>query len=819
MSTNSPEEPSHSDTKGYLLALAAFTGICLVMFGDLIFNADGNVISYRLSDGSQYFTRMRAFGFRELANGNMPLWNPHIYSGTPFVGGFQSAMFYPFNLIYLAFSVDTAMNIDVAFHVILTGFFMFCWARGRGLRWDSSFLAGMMLAFGGACFSRVMAGHITMLQAFAWAPLVMLSIDHIFKRPSTGWVLVGVFATSMQILAGHPQSLFMTGLMAALYCMLRLINCPHRGKAILAFIPFGIVPPLIACVQLWTGLDVASESMRSVGTEFNFASSYSLHPESLLGFLAPTFYGNMIHLMYWGRWAFWDSTMFMSIAGLFLAGYGIAIGTDRQRWIFVTIIILFITLALGRYTPVYQIVFEHLPVFNAFRAPGKLMYPASILIAMLAAMGFDAFMNREHRSRVFAMLPAIPGLIILAIAGTMWVSITRSNMDFFEGMVDLRRDSGDTFFFWTAGFDLSKEYYYDAATLMYYSVLVAGITIVLIAILQRVSIQRRHWRYGLFALAIIEVLVFARLHRPTFSLDDHKRELFDEVIAQIPGDYRILDVPGIDNSRRNYAVDTERFVIWGYDPVILERYATFVVFAGGRSHDTELTKGALTGGDPVAQAIHWQKSITFSEDGIDGDLELFKLLRTKYIIVAPGEWGLPSSLWPVEGAFQRFHIMNEYLICEDKDAVFEALGDKNFPADKLALVEQELDPKPATLKPGERVTASINILDQSTDHVTIEVEVDKATLLVMTDSYSKNWHATALDDSVQSSYDLIPVDYTLRGIPITAGKHHIRIEYTPESYTIGRWISLLSTIAFFIAVMMVLIRKPHKSQTESLTNE
>ncbi|MFP6617361.1 MAG: hypothetical protein VCB26_13230 [Candidatus Hydrogenedentota bacterium] len=808
MTTESTNESSSPTRTGYFVALAAFTGLCLAMFGDLIFQADGNVISYRLSDGSQYFTRIRAFGFRELANGNIPLWNPHIYSGTPFVGGFQSAMFYPFNLIYLAFSVDTAMNMDVAFHVMLTGFFMFAWARGRGLRWDSSFLAGVLLAFGGACFSRVMAGHITMLQVMCWAPLIMLSIDSIFRRPSAGWVLIGLFATTMQILAGHPQSLFMTGFLAALYCAIRLIACPRRAKTLLALLPFGIIPPLMACVQLWTGLDAASESMRSTGTDVSFASTFSLHPESLIGFIMPDFFGNMIHLMYWGRWAFWDSTNFISITALLLIGYAIVAAKDRQKWIFVALTALLVVISLGRYTPVYEWFLTNLPVFGSFRSPGKFMYPASMLLAMLAAMGFDVFANRKRTSKIIALTPAIPGIVGLIIAAAAWFAIYKSNMDVFSGMINVRRDMDDTFFFWTAGFEITDEYYYKAASIMYYSILAASTTALLIAAVQFLSLKRKIWLHGLFVLAIVEVLVFARVHRPTFDLADHQRDLYDRVVSQDNGDYRIMDVAGIDNSRRNYAIDKQLFSIWGYDPVILDRYATFIVFAGAlRNHDDHLRTAALTGSDPIAQSIHWYRNINFTVDGIIGDLELFRLLRTRYIIIAPGQWDLPSSLWPLEGALQRFHIMNRYQVCETKEDLFNVMADPDFPVADLALVEQELNPKPAILTEGQSVTASINILDESTDHVTIEVEVDKDTLLVMTDSYSKNWKAKALEGSIQKNYDLIPVDYTLRGIPILAGKHTIRIEYAPASYTIGRWISLTSLALYIITAIIVLVKK------------
>ena len=170
----------------------------MAMFGDVLLMQGDRVISSRMGDGSQYFSRMRDFGFTELAKGNIPLWNPHIFSGTPFVGNFQSAVFYPLNLMYVFMPLPAAMNLDITLHVFLTSFFMFCWARSRRLHPLACMVAGIVLAYGAAYFLRVLAGHYTMLAALCWAPLLCLAVDKGFARPSVGWTLVGVGATTMQ---------------------------------------------------------------------------------------------------------------------------------------------------------------------------------------------------------------------------------------------------------------------------------------------------------------------------------------------------------------------------------------------------------------------------------------------------------------------------------------------------------------------------------------------------------------------------------------------------------------------------------------------
>jgi len=47
----------------------------------------------------------RAFAARSVRSGNLPLWNPYLLSGTPFLGNSQSAMFYPPNALAYVFTL------------------------------------------------------------------------------------------------------------------------------------------------------------------------------------------------------------------------------------------------------------------------------------------------------------------------------------------------------------------------------------------------------------------------------------------------------------------------------------------------------------------------------------------------------------------------------------------------------------------------------------------------------------------------------------------------------------------------------------------
>ena len=111
------------------------------MFADVLLSSE-NVLSDGTQDVVLQGLPWREFGFRHLRAGNLPLWNPHIFLGMPFVGDMQSAMFYPPNWLYLPMPAGLATNWLFALHILLCGLFMQQWAARRGLHPLACVVAG-----------------------------------------------------------------------------------------------------------------------------------------------------------------------------------------------------------------------------------------------------------------------------------------------------------------------------------------------------------------------------------------------------------------------------------------------------------------------------------------------------------------------------------------------------------------------------------------------------------------------------------------------------------------------------------------------------
>ena len=149
----------------------------LLMFGDVLLNGQGRVLSSPQTDLFLHFTAWRQFAFAQLRQGHLTLWNPHYLCGAPFLGNFESAILYPPNWFYIVLPLTFAINSGIVLHVFLAGFFTYLWAHHRGFHPLSCFLAGTGFMFGGAYYLHVFAGHLPNLCAMVWAPLIFLAID------------------------------------------------------------------------------------------------------------------------------------------------------------------------------------------------------------------------------------------------------------------------------------------------------------------------------------------------------------------------------------------------------------------------------------------------------------------------------------------------------------------------------------------------------------------------------------------------------------------------------------------------------------------
>jgi hypothetical protein len=759
------------------LALLALT---VAMFaGPLLWPGD-QILSNRGNDLATEFVYWRQFGFEHLRAGHLALWNPHVFGGLPAMGDFQSALLYPPNWIYLVLPLAKAINLELALHVFLFGLFMSIWAKRYRLHPMAVLFASAVSMFGGSFFLHIYAGHLATIDAMAWTPLILLTIDELVDDLNPKWMFIGIFAVAMQLLAGHPQTSFNTLVACAFYGGMRLVDSRRVFATAAALACVGIGAAAICTVQLWTGLQAASEGTRRGGAPFHFAAMFSFPPENLVTLVVPGFFGDLAKFPYWARCYLWEMNPFFGLTGLTMAIFG-AVVEFRKRAVWIVMVALFFLLGIGSHTPLFALLYNYVPGFDQFRAHAKFIFEAVPFLAMLAAVGINNLIRSTRGARAAAAMILVAAIVVGAggiclYYGSAFSSVTNG----WNGLVTWVWATGESYFphgkVLDPGFSTNSRIFAGVQCLIS-----AGILLALAALvwLRRVSVNAV---YPLIILGIADVFLFAHSTTDTFRLADTDPIAIREFLRSRPGDYRIRGPSLAEAATIGIGADD----IWGYNPMVLRRYAELLAFS---QHSNPNTASAYL--------TIWNLRTP-----------LLRLVRLRYVFrMRNGQ----MSMKEIDGALEHLLLVNGWTRADGRDAVFNALIQPSFEPDQTVILET--DPTPAPVAGGQLGT--VELLHADTDSLTISASVEKPTLLLITDSYSRYFRAVPLPGSSQRRYDVLPADYALMAIPLAAGKHLLRLEYAPSGYVIGRWISMVALAAYLLALGAYLGREWKRSRVSA----
>jgi hypothetical protein len=372
-----------------------------------------------------YVYPYRDYAANTLAAGRIPLWNPYIFMGAPFLANPQAAVLYPLHWPLIWLPVTKQVYWSAAIHSWLLGLGGYGLLRGWGLPTSAALLTGVILA--GSGFYGGLIGHLNQMNAAAWLPWALLLLEYGIRNTGYGIritnyqlrvTLCMALLVAMMLLAGHTQTAYINLFALGAWVIWRLFfwlsfsspsptaHTPHsRVLSLLSlvstlpslFSPLPLLIPLIAggllgvllsAAQLLPTLELSQLGLRSGGLSYAEATSFSLKPLHLLWTLLPS-YGLVDLGAVFGTPAFTEYMAYVGLIGLALATLGAWRGRGAPRQVGLFLVVLGFLLALGRWNPLYFILYWVLPGFDLFRNPARWMMLYTLGMAILAGLGAD----------------------------------------------------------------------------------------------------------------------------------------------------------------------------------------------------------------------------------------------------------------------------------------------------------------------------------------------------------------------------------------------------------------------------------------------
>lgn len=322
--------------------------------------------------------------------GYFPLWSKDIGMGFPLLGEGQIGMFYLPNIIlFRLFDPVLAFNLSYVFIFLTTFIGSYLFGRTIKLKKISSIFLAYIFTFSGVMITHV--PHINLIQVVSWIPWQFYLIEKLIKTEEKRFMFGIAFALSFQLYACYQQIVLISLMCSGLYFLFR-VKQEKKVRIIFKYllaILFGI---LVSLPQLLPSMELLKLSFRDAGTAIREIARFPYHPKNLLSFLNPYWFGDPRIGTYppfsndWG--IFWESTGYIGLMPLIIAIGALVLKQKIKLIKFLSaILILFIILFLGRYTPFF-FVFQILP-FSLFRVPSRFLIAFVWFLAIAAAIGIN----------------------------------------------------------------------------------------------------------------------------------------------------------------------------------------------------------------------------------------------------------------------------------------------------------------------------------------------------------------------------------------------------------------------------------------------
>ncbi len=364
-----------------------------------------------------YFYPYREYAAQVIRAGHLPLWNPYLFLGVPFLANIQSAVLYPLNLLFLWFPAPKMVAYSIALHIFLAGVFTYLYAR-RALKMSpwGALVAAVVFALSG--FLGAQGEHVNQLSVFAWLPLLLLLFHEAYRQQSVIYGLFASLVVGLQFLAGHAQASFIN--LSALGCYAIYLSLKRGGgrrtpigRALGLFVGVTLLGAGLAAAQLLPTLELSRLSLRGGGLTYRQAVSFSLRPALLPLSLLPSL----------DHSPFSEYIAYVGITPILLAS--LALLRKREGVFFGALTFLGIFLALGLYNPFYYLLYRLVPGFSLFRVPARWLFLYTFGMAILSGLGMEEWGDMSQASwramRASRSALLVAGLLFLVVLALLFL--------------------------------------------------------------------------------------------------------------------------------------------------------------------------------------------------------------------------------------------------------------------------------------------------------------------------------------------------------------------------------------------------------------
>ena len=709
----------------------------------------------------------------------------------------------------------------------LLGFYILL--RAFNFRQYLAALGSIVWAFSTYFLIIIAAGHYWKVMALAYLPPMIAGMVLAYKgKYLWAFVVTAIFA-ALEVQANHVQMtyyfLFPIAFIVIAYLVdaIRDKRLAHFAKATATCAAAALVGVSLNLSNLYHTWEYSKESMRgkselvkknsanqtNSGLDRDYITQWSYGVDETLTLLIPNAKGgasvpmvmsetamehadnNYLPLyqqigQYWGEQPGTSGPVYVGAFVMFLFVLGLFIVKGPLKWALLAATILSVLLSWGRnFMPFTDFFIDYVPMYAKFRTVASILVIAEFTIPLLAMLALKQIAERRELLTekikfvyVSRALTAGPCLLFLFFPG-MFDYVSSSEMH------ALSQFPADQLQPLLHNLTEMREAVFTADCRRSLFIIIIGVFVLLL--FKAGKLKTAPMAAILFVLCLGDLwIVNKRYLNDDMFVDKTQRDqpmpksaAVDQILHDTSLDYRVLNLATntFNENETSYYLKS----IGGYHPAKLRRYQ-------------ELIDAYIS---PEMQRLY--PAIAESQGDMtqvkgDSIFPVLNMLNTKYFIL-PLEGG---QTVPVQNpyAYGNAWIIDKVTYVDNANAELarvgkidlrhEAVADKRFKAVLGDSKKQD----------GESI---VKLTSYAPNRLTYDVSTTKGGVIVFAENYYPGW--TALVDGKE--VEIGRVNYVLRAISVTAGRHKVELSFFPKTVNTTEYIAYAAYVVILLAILLL----------------
>lgn len=775
---------------------------------------------------------------RQLRSGHFPLWTDLIFCGAPLLAN-QVAALDPISLVLLPLPTVYAFGLQIVLQLTLAGWFLFALCELIGLSRPAALFAGVAYMWNGFFFRNL--GVLSVVGTVCWQPLLLYCVHRLCTTRGRAGFHGLAFAVMAQFFGGYAQYWIYNLGLAGCYAMYLLI----RERALRSSVALKIAGAvalgcILALPQTLAFYGALRNSPRSSAeTAQMYEGRNHVSPRKLITLAVPDLFGktdrNIFSRLLLKPPAptsgFWTRLLFGEYPSLYnriwaycglltlLIAFTAPVRKQAGFWFtFAVLPLLFLVLLNFDFLRfVFRAVWQGVDRIDHTRS----MVITALCISILGGYGIDSVWRNRALAQKLGKLLLISGVVFGAViiigtllAGAWKEQIVARGIAYYETNRAIAPWNENEESFVREAIESTPDMIRSSLSILQFPVMLGIGAAVVLMLFGYGRLRTEYFAAFFLVLTLCDLGYHGRSDPPLYfstakMLSPSAPSL--QFLQKQTGNFRVLEIQRRkrtpDLPLKSYS-DLGRYRTRGLNFFDFQTF-DFVARPDSLLFERIATAGGYLSIYPDAIRNLWNgrpnDNLQFAqpEEAIDRWHGAFIDLQSiRYILADPGA---VSSRYPIayggkdltifenRSALPRVFVVNRAITILSRQAALQKIKKDAFDPHTTAILD-----RPVPLQEATPLKWKASIVRSEAGSVRVEVETNQDSVLVLTDTFDKDWKAAVDERSVP----VLRANYAFRAVSLSAGQHRVTFQYFPASFSLSLILSSLALVAWIASLFL-----------------